>query len=345
MNVLNRIAPRGKKLLLAQLLDQLGGNRLLSRLPAWSGLLVLNYHRIGDPAQTPFDRNLFSATAERLEQQIRIFQQHGEIVGIHDLDDVLTRPRGKYLLLTFDDGYRDNYELAFPVLQATAAKATFFIASGFIDQPRVAWWDEIAWMLRQSRLSAIPSCEWFPRGLPLDAETDYPTLAIGAAVRCYWSLPTEQTDRFLADLAELTGSGRCPIDSAESIWMTWEMIRELAANGHDIGGHTVTHPVLAQCSSEQQREEILENRNRLTAELGQAPLAFSYPVGQPHMFTETTHTLLSELGYRWGFSFYGNYTRPGAANPFDLPRCAIDYNQPTPLFHARLTMPQIFSRK
>ncbi|MCA8984092.1 MAG: polysaccharide deacetylase family protein [Planctomycetaceae bacterium] len=340
---IRNLAPRGKKLLLANLLEFSGVNRLMARLPGWSGLLVLNYHRIGCPDETPFDRNLFSATQEKLEQQIRAFQHHGEIVGIEQLPDVLTRPRGKYLLITFDDGYRDNYELAFPVLRACGARATFFIATGFIDQPRVAWWDEIAWMLRQHRVKKLPRGNWFSEDIPVRGA--YPAEAIGAAVRKYWSLPAEEAERYLEDLALLTEAGRCPKTMAETLWMTWDMIRELATAGHDIGGHTVDHPVLAQCSLARQQWEIEESRRRLTAQLGAAPQAFSYPVGQPHMFTEPTQRLLEAAGYRWGFSFYGNYCRLRTGNPYDLPRCAIDFDQPASLFRARLTCPQIFSRK
>ena len=94
----------GKKQLLANLLDYSGLNRMLSCCSSWSGLLVLNYHRIGDPNLTAYDRNLFSATAEMLERQIVQFQSHADLVSIADLDDVFARRRGKAILLTFDDG-------------------------------------------------------------------------------------------------------------------------------------------------------------------------------------------------------------------------------------------------
>ena len=77
-------------------------------------------------------------------------------------------------MITFDDGYVDNYELAFPVLKANDAKGVFFVATGFIDEPRLAWWDEIAWMIRSSTpdplASAIPfrNCSERSGGWPVD---------------------------------------------------------------------------------------------------------------------------------------------------------------------------------
>ncbi len=160
MQFFNYLAPQGKKQFLANLLDYSGVNSLLNSFTSWSGLLVLNYHRIGTRKNTSLDRNLFSATAEELERQIVMFQQHADIIGIQDLAEIHRSRRGKYILLTFDDGYRDNYELAFPVLKDCRAKATFFIPSGFIDSPRVAWWDEIAWYKTQKS----PRCPPAPDG-------------------------------------------------------------------------------------------------------------------------------------------------------------------------------------
>src|SRR5439155_11118121 len=118
------------------------GRLLRSRRP-WSGLLVLNYHRIGDGSRWLFNRSLWSATAEELDRQIGFAKRHCEIIALHQLSEAIGRP-GRSLLLTFDDGYRDNHTLAFPVLRAHGVPATFFLATGFLDSPCPAWWDEIA---------------------------------------------------------------------------------------------------------------------------------------------------------------------------------------------------------
>ncbi len=141
----------------------------------------------------------------------------------------------------------------------------------------------------------------------------------------------------------MTQAGRCPQTAAENIWMTWDMIRELHAAGQDIGGHTVNHPVLAQCSPAEQETEIHAGRQRLQEMLGTAPEAFSYPVGQAHMFTEQTQQLVKAAGYRWAFSFYGNYGTLPLENPFDIPRCSVYYEQPDSLLRSRLILPQIFA--
>ncbi len=71
------------------------------------------------------------------------------------LPRVLAAKRGRYGMITFDDGYRDNHATALPILKREGVTATFFVATGFIDAPRLPWWDEIAWMVRTSRQDGL----------------------------------------------------------------------------------------------------------------------------------------------------------------------------------------------
>ncbi len=342
MPLIRRLLPSGKKHFLATVLDYSGINRLLRHWNSWSGLLVLNYHRIGDPLKCEFDRNLFSASQENLEKQVRLYQSCADLVRVEDLESVLEKPRGKHILITFDDGYRDNYELAFPVLKACNASALFFIATGYIDEPRLAWWSEIAWMIRNARVDVVPVGKWFDQ--PLELGEGYPAQAIGQAVRKYWSLQESETESFLADLAELTGSGRCPVELAAELRMSWEMIQEMHQASMEFGGHTVNHPILSQISVSRQREEIVGCRDRLAEKLGEAPLSFGYPVGLAHMFTSETKQILNEAGFRFAFSFYGNLCKVPHQDWLDIPRCSVGYSLPGPILNSRMTFPQIFAK-
>lgn len=342
MQLINKILPRGKKQFLATVLDYSGTNCVLRHFESWSGLMVMNYHRIGNPHQCPFDQNLFSASLENLEKQVRAFQSQCDLIGVDDLETVLKSPRGKHLLLTFDDGYRDNYELAFPVLKAQRAPALFFIATNYIDQPQVAWWDEIAWMIRQAKIPALPTGKWFDE--PISIAQPYPSQAISQSVKKYWSLQEDETENFLNDLARDTQSGRADAKLAENLWMTWDMIQEMHQASMDFGGHTVTHPVLSQMSSTRQHDEIHDCSKRLQEKLGVAPRAFSYPVGQSHMFTEQTKQIVQQAGFRWAFSFYGEHCKVSHQDLFDIPRCAIEYALPSAILNSRLTIPQVFAK-
>ena len=133
-----------------------GLGALLRRLPAWRGALVLSYHRIGDRSQSDLHRGLFSTSAEGLDRQLRLLTRHFDVVAPGQLDADLLATSGRHVIVTFDDGYRDLYELAHPVLQANNVRALMFLCTGFIDGHERAWWDDIGWMLRHAPLPQLP---------------------------------------------------------------------------------------------------------------------------------------------------------------------------------------------
>ncbi|WP_437223275.1 polysaccharide deacetylase family protein [Planctomicrobium sp. SH661] len=330
-----------KRELLARTLERTGLGSLLSRtVGRWNGLVVFNYHRIGDPAQAQFDRALYSADQEDFDRQVRFLKQNYDVVRVDDLEQALRRP-GRSVMITFDDGYRDNFDFALPVLTQHRVPATFFITSGFIDRALVAWWDEIAWMVRSSSKSKLPSLTpaiEYPLGSAEEKEG-----TIKAILRFYKNLSDTQTAEFMNQLAEATGSGRCPASLARELWMNWDMIREMDRSGMDLGGHTVNHPVLANTDAQTQRAEILGSKQRIEAEIGHPITAFSYPVGQPTSFTAETKQILSEAGYRWAFSFSGGFGSTGHSDHFDLPRVAVSPHISRELFQSTARLPWLFA--
>ena len=85
---------------------------------------------------------------EDFDAQVGFLARNFDVVG--PADTGTARRRGRQVLITFDDGYRDNHAAALPILRAHGATATFFLATGFLDRSRLAWWDEVAWMVRTS---------------------------------------------------------------------------------------------------------------------------------------------------------------------------------------------------
>lgn len=335
----------GKREVLANTLERTGTGQLLSStLGRWKGLVVFNYHRIGDPTASLLDRGLLSASQEQFDQQVRFLKKNYDVIGVDDLSSALNDPAARSVMISFDDGYRDNYELAFPVLQQHHARALFFITSGFLDEKPVAWWDEISWMIRSTGQQQLCWPELFSNSLSLHDEPAVDR-AIYEVLLKFKATPEDQTVAFLERLGELTGTGRCPASLSTSLWMTWDMVCEMNVAGMDIGGHTVHHPVLANCDVERQRTEIEQSKSRIEAELLHPITAFSYPVGQPDSFTEETKSLLQQAGYQWGFSFYGGYCPVGQFDPFDLKRMPVERRIEGNLFRSIARLPQLFARK
>ena len=323
----------------------LQAHRWWGLLDRWHGLVVLNYHRIGDSAHTPLDSGVFSATVHQFEAQLRYLQADCDVIRVADIADVLRQgSKRRSVLLTFDDGYLDNYELAYPVLKRVGLPAVIFLATGFLDERFVAWWDEIAWIVKRTMQPNLGlPLSWDIESLAVPAMASDREPVIRRLLRAAKSLTPQKLKQFLDDLAEVAGTGRAPRTAETAPWMTWDMVREMHRGGIDFGGHTVTHPVLSKCSIDQQREEIRQSKARVEAELGTPITTFSYPIGQRWAMTSETRRLVREAGFQWGFNFYPGYAN-GETDPTDLPRIAMEPRMSPQELQAIVQIPRLFAR-
>jgi peptidoglycan/xylan/chitin deacetylase (PgdA/CDA1 family) len=330
-----------KRAILAHVLERSGFGLLLGKAIPWSGVLVLNYHRIGNGNHSLFDRGLWSATLEDFVCQLQFCKSSADVISPSDLPQVIKKGRGKYVMITFDDGYRDNFENAFPILKQENVAATFFVTTGFLDKPQLPWWDEIAWMVRMSRRTSISLPHWVTVPIVMD-EPDR-ELAIRVLLRKYKTLSPEKAELFITDLAGATGTGRNGVEAGRDLWMTWDMLREMKSAGMVIGGHTVTHPVLANSSRTQQIVEVKGCGRRLSAELGESMHYFSYPVGGKNAFDDSTRQCLHETGIQYAFSYYGGIRRFDDWDDYDIRRVAVESDLGRSEFCSIIRMPQVFA--
>lgn len=327
--------------LVARCIDRLGGRRI-SKLARWSGVLAFNYHRIGDAAGSLHDHAVYSAMQDDFAEQMAFLARHFDVIGPQDLAGLTDAPKGRHVLVTFDDGYRDNYELAYPVLRARGLSATFFVTTGFLDGGVGAWWDEVAWMVRHATAASLPAGPWLKAGLPTERHRREAT--IHALLKAYKALDGSCCAAFLNWLAQAAGSGRRPTDDACRDWMTWDMVRAMRAGGMTIGGHTVHHAVLSRLTPEQQAAEITGAGARIQAELGERMRWFAYPVGGRDAFDAHTRRALEAAGVELAFSYYGGFRRTGAGDwdRFDVRRVAIERNHDPARFRATACLPSLY---
>lgn len=293
---------------------------LLLRPARPSTLLVLAYHRITGDRGVPFDESLCTTTPEALDRQLAWLKRRYEIIGADDIEEARSARAGNYALVTFDDGYRDNFENALPVLLARGVQATFFVATGFIDNPGPAWWDEIAWMVAHSSRKRVPATRWFGE---MALRPNHRRAIVQLQETCKRLAPS-QTQPFLDCLAEVTGSGRCETAYAQDLWMTWDMVRQLHDAGMEVAGHTHTHPCLSNLSAAAQQFEISRSQHKVSEHVGKRPVCFAYPFGSPQAFNETTRACLSRLGVRFAFSLYGGRSQFDKRwDRLDIPRVGV----------------------
>jgi peptidoglycan/xylan/chitin deacetylase (PgdA/CDA1 family) len=325
---------------LAQSFTGAAAMQWLLQLPLWRGALVLGYHRVLEPGtENPFDDGVVSATPATLDAQLRLITRSFEVVTPDALESRLGPP-GRKVVLTFDDGYRDNFELALPVLRRHGVRATFFLTTGFLDRPRVPWWDELAWMVKHSRSPAVEPNGWLPAPLALEDHGR----AIAELAGIYKRLPTARTHAYLEFCARQTGAGRCPEAAADQLWMTWDMAEEMRSAGMLIGGHSANHPVLGRSDEAQQRHEIEGCARHLRDRLGVSMRWFAYPVGLAGTYDDVTRRLLRAAGVRLAFSLRGGFVPPGPLDPLDVPRASVALQAGESAFRAALAQPRLFAR-
>jgi len=175
--------------------------------------------------------------------------------------------------VTFDDGYADNATLALPILERWNLPATFFIATGFLDGGRM-WNDTVLESVRVLDgecldLSAIGQGV-HSVGTPEDkARAGYELL------KGLKHLPANQRAEFVDHIASLAGS--LPND----LMMSSAQVKTMHDRGMEIGGHTVSHPILANLSEDEARREVAEGKARLEAIIEEKVRFFAYPNGKP----------------------------------------------------------------
>jgi len=322
-----------KRELVAQLAYRTGITPLLELFPSRSSLLVLNYHRVGDARKTPYDSGTFSCTTAELDWQIGRLKRKFRIVTLEQAAGIVhgrTKPSGTSVLITFDDGYRDNYDEAFPVLRKHGVPATFFLPTAFVGTDLLPWWDQAAYMVKRSD----ETCLWlnYPTAPKFELSGTDRSAAVVAVLRFFKRTGAADPERFLEALETATGVAR-PGAHNERCFLNWDEAREMQTAGMSFGSHTHTHEVLSGLTYERQVEELETSREILESRLGARINALAYPIGKPETFSNDTSRALSAAGYDTAFSFYSGLNRPGNIRPFDVLRGSVDSDS-----HARFRL-------
>jgi peptidoglycan/xylan/chitin deacetylase (PgdA/CDA1 family) len=216
-------------------------------------------------------------------------------------------------MITFDDGYRDNFTAAFPILKAAGVPAVFFIPTGFVGTSQVPWWDEIAWMVRHTTKKSV---EIPFTGERLQLNGVPRNVAIRTVLTAFKRSPGETT-RKVGELRKVLDC-KLPEAASEKLFVNWDDLESMRRAGMDIGSHTHSHQILSHLSASEQLEELRRSKQLLEAHLGESVDSIAYPVGAVDSFTNETMALTQQCGYKVGFSFIN-----GANLASDLPRYSM----------------------
>jgi peptidoglycan/xylan/chitin deacetylase (PgdA/CDA1 family) len=257
-----------------------GTPSLLRTLARGGRALVLRYHSVAaleDRADLYLDHGL-TLTPEAFERQLQFLTRHYTIVPLEDIVKRLRQglpPYKNAMAITFDDGFRDNYTRAFPLLRRYQAPAMFYLTTGCINNRQLFWVAHLRYMLTVTRVLTLrTTTEMFAFDLvtPQGREEAFRALVVRMK-----NIPTEKR---LALLAEITEQLAVDDTALRNIMMTWDEVREMHAQGMSFGAHTVTHPNLPNTTLEEAKREICDSKEMLEGQLKASVSDFSYPNGR-----------------------------------------------------------------
>jgi len=249
-----------------------GLTRLGRRLADHSGTIVLYGHRVSSDDEGYMQ----GLDPEWLDQQLAYLCSHFEIVPLQVLVDALRARRPaptNSVVLTFDDGFRDNYEQAFPLLRKYGVTATVFAVTGSLTHGDLPWSQRLGFLFqhtfREEFQHTLTNHSLLPLGTAGQRKSAY-RLVKPAVSR----MPREQRDAAITSLA-----AALDVEPPRDRMMTWDMARDMQAAGIEIGAHTYSHPLLAQMDKREAEWEMRKSAQDLRRELGVEQPAFCFPAG------------------------------------------------------------------
>jgi peptidoglycan/xylan/chitin deacetylase (PgdA/CDA1 family) len=282
-------------------------------------VVILIYHRVFETSSDPWE---LSVSPKHFAEHLELLRRNYSVLSLHELSSSLgdTQLPKQGVVLTFDDGYADNFWNAKPILEKYEVPATFFIASGSVDSYSEFWWDNLERALLQPKK--------LPKRLQLSVQGrsyEWPTTNSDQRQDVYMAihqilqpLSTSDRDQVMTELfawADVDEFGRPdyrPLTTAELIQLE-------QGEFMDIGAHTVTHPLLSVMSQAEQFAEIVGSRQKLTEILGRKVDTFSYPYGN---FTTETVDIVKAAGFEMALACETNVVEKGA-NQFQLGRFGV----------------------
>jgi peptidoglycan/xylan/chitin deacetylase (PgdA/CDA1 family) len=304
------------------------GDLIAPRAKGAGRLCILNYHRI---LATPDHLIDSDPDIETFRWQMRLLAECFNVMPLHEAVETMASGRmpPRAVAITFDDGYRSFHDLALPVLSEFNLPATVFVTTGHMDAHSSMWNDMILEAVRRLPPTSLDMRAFGLGELPLNGIEQRRRAAARLTDCCKYLSPLER-EAFTTRLQQLAGTAL-----QQDLMLDADMLRTLTQHRIEIGGHTVSHPILTRLDDETARREIVDNKRQLEAIVGQPLRLFAYPNGKRSTDYTAAHVrMLEEAGYSAAFNTeIGAATR---AHPrFELPR-ACPWDPTPPMFAARL---------
>ncbi|HQU80559.1 MAG TPA: polysaccharide deacetylase family protein [Azonexus sp.] len=305
--------------------------KLLTRLTSPGGnggsLSVLYFHRVLAERDPLFPDE---PTADEFDTMMGWVQKQFTVIplaeGVQRLINGSLPPAAA--AITFDDGYRDNLEVAAPILKRRNLPATLFVASGFVDGG-IMFNDMVIEAIRRTSMPVLELAELGIAPLPLGSWEERRD-AVSRLLPAIKHLPAPRRSEIVASLGV-----RAQVTLPDDLMMTKKQLRDLAGLGFEIGAHTENHPILAVLPDDHAYREITRGREQLEDMIDKRVGLFAYPNGRWGKDFDERHVAMAKAcGFDAAFS-----TEPGVcckrSDLWSLPRFT-PWDRTSMRFHLRM---------
>lgn len=241
-----------------------------------SQVAILLYHRVCPERENQFLRAL---SVKDFEGQMEYLSGNFDVFSLDELAEqiVLGKPLPeKAVAITFDDGYKDNYSYAYPILKRKSIPATIFLATGHINSGVPFWWDQVQHSIEHASAQRLDLEGLGNYSLETESARQ---LAVPAIVERLTKLPDESKNSLIEQLLGIC-QAELPENLGRKLVLSWDEIREMSDGGIDFGAHTLNHPILTKVPLRKTEYEIAQSKRDIEERTSQKVTAFSYPNGE-----------------------------------------------------------------
>lgn len=258
------------------------------------GLIILAYHRVADLL---FDPLRLAVTPRDFQTHMRYLARNFRPISMSEAlsSENQAEEQVNQVVVSFDDGYSDNYEAAFPVLQELGIPAIIFLTVGPIEQKIYLWFERITSSVHATARKSI-DLSAFGLGRHSLATLHAKGRFCGYLVELLKKSTRERQEAIINHLEAELGSSRKPL------MLTWDQINTMRAHEIEFGCHTFSHPIMTGLTPAAMREEIQHSQQIIAERLGEPVRYFAYPNGDPSSYNELVIDLLKENDFEAAMS-------------------------------------------
>lgn len=262
-----------------------------------STINILCYHSIAYEI-SPFIKGGQVTPPDVFEDQVKYLKNNYNLMSFDELSWAFAKQQSleRAVVITFDDGYRNVFSNAIPILEKYSVPATIFLITDLIDNKKLFWRNKIRYLIniggREKLLAFMKDKISDPKRLNINSWISDPSVLFAYK---------ELVDEYF----KLIGLNEYELAQKEQLYFNNADIQKVDPNLITFGNHTLSHPVLSCLSAEEQKKEIINSYRFLKEKFPERDIYFAYPFGNGASFNEEAKKIVSESGHKGGVTLLG----------------------------------------